>query len=454
MTRSVTRGDGLGVLRNTSRPLPPGSATGFMNLTVLACLAVLVNLIGFTRLTGAAELSERSGQHLRIVTDLDDAGVAEELVASFDAAVPQWVEFWGLPDDAADGWQMVAYVMRDRAEFERKGLIPDRLPAFRFGYASRETLWVVAQPSDYYTRHLLLHEGVHAFMTEQFGGPGATWFMEGTAELLGTHRGNGASIRVGTVPKSRDEVPYWGRFTLMRRRGDAGAIPTLQTVMRLPPQSTGDAESYGWSWAAVMLLDRYRDTHDALQAAARGGRDQSNAFTRQLVRRLQPQWHTLAARWRLMTHELDYGFTWDRERVEIDTGDPLWDGQPRTLEVRADRGWQSAGVRFPAGTVVRLTADGRCVVADTTKPWTSEPPGVTIRYHRGRPLGRLLVCRLPCDSDDQPTLQPLEVAGYSGTMRFPVERPSWLLFRVNDAVGELDDNDGAYEVQIETIDRN
>jgi hypothetical protein len=295
--------------------------------------------------------TERTGRHIRLITDLADAGQADQLVASFDAAVPQWIEFWDLPQDASEPWQVVAYVMQDRERFRQQGRIPSELPEFQFGYASGDTLWVIAQPGEYYTRHLLLHEGIHAFALEHFGGPGPTWFMEGTAELLATHRHAGPQLQVGTVPRSRDEVPYWGRFKLMQQRREEGRIPTIETVMRMPPQPTGDAEAYGWSWAVAMLLQRYPETREAFQTAAHRGRDRSNEFTRQLYGRLQPQWPVIIARWRMLTHELDYGFDWDRERVELAMSDPMWDGAARTVDVDADRGWQSLGVRFPAGSV-------------------------------------------------------------------------------------------------------
>ena len=48
--------------------------------------------------------------------------------------------------------------------------------------------WLFDQPTDYYVRHLLLHEGTHVFMVSFLGGCGPGWYMEGTAELLGTHR--------------------------------------------------------------------------------------------------------------------------------------------------------------------------------------------------------------------------------------------------------------------------
>lgn len=395
-----------------------------------------------------AEFSRHRGKHLELITDLDDPRRADDLVASFDAAVPQWAAFWQLRPAAVRGWQVVAYVMQDPERFRRAGHIPDRLPDFRFGYALGDRVWVIAQPSDYYTRHLLLHEGVHSLAFSQFGGAGPTWFMEGTAEFLSTHVGAGETIRLGAVPASRQAVPYWGRFKLMSDRREQGQIPSLQTVMRLAPQASGDPEAYGWSWAAAMLLHHYPDTWPAFRAAARHGRDNSATFTRRLYQRLQSRWPLVVARWRIHAHDLDYGFDWERERVDLSMGDPLWDARPLDFTVQADQGWQSPGVRFAAGTKLTIAAEGRCVVAETSKPWVSEPPGVTIRYHRGRPLGQLLVAEVPCHTPDRPTLPPLSVRGYEEARSWQTEEDCWLLFRVNDDVGELADNRDGYDVRV------
>ena len=59
---------------------------------------------------------------------------------------------------------------------------------FLHGLSTGSDLWLYDQPSAYYRRHLLLHEGTHAFMGKFLGGCGPGWYMEGTAELFGTHR--------------------------------------------------------------------------------------------------------------------------------------------------------------------------------------------------------------------------------------------------------------------------
>ncbi len=58
----------------------------------------------------------------------------------------------------------LAFVMQDREQFAALGLMPAERPEFVNGYANGWEFWLVEQPSDYYRRHLLLHEGTHAFM--------------------------------------------------------------------------------------------------------------------------------------------------------------------------------------------------------------------------------------------------------------------------------------------------
>jgi hypothetical protein len=397
----------------------------------------------------AADLIHRQGRYIDLTTDLASADQAQRLVESFDAAVPQWTEFWKLPADSVDRWKVKAFVIGDKARFRREGLIPNHIPDFPFGYAWGDSVWVLAQQNDYYTRHLLLHEGVHALAFSQFGGAGPTWFMEGTAELLAVHRGQGATTQVNQVPRDRTAVAGWGRFTLMNQLRDQSRVPTIETVMRYAPSLNGNVETYGWSWAAAMMLDAYPAYRPVLQDAARRGKE-GPEFNRRLFQQVgQKNWPVLAARWRVMCHELDYGFDWSRQRLMIDASDPLWDEKQLQVDVAADRGWQSAGVRFAPGTQLQLTPGGRVELADQPKPWISEPPGVTIQYHRGRPLGQLLACLLPNATARGEWLQPLRVVPVTEPTTLKIDQHSWLLLRVNDDPGAMDDNRGAYQVTID-----
>ena len=116
----------------------------------------------------------------------------------------------------------------------------------------------------YYRRHLLLHEGTHAFMGKFLGGCGPGWYMEGTAELFGTHRMDDrrGELQMRVMPRDREEVPMWGRIKLIRDAVAAGHGLDLSAVMALDNRKQMDDESYAWCWAAAKFLDshpRYRD---------------------------------------------------------------------------------------------------------------------------------------------------------------------------------------------------
>ena len=99
---------------------------------------------------------------------------------------------------------------------------------------------------------------------------------------------------------------------------------------------------------------------------------------------------------------------------------------------------------------------------DTTRDesvvWWCEPGGVTIRYHRGSPLGILQAVILPEPSKaslrgDSPIgqgrpgrlLKPIDI-GAADAMTADVTGTLYL--RVNDSPGELSDNRGQIEVTI------
>lgn len=420
---------------------------------LIAVCATVKNRSALCQDAVSQDFIRAGGKHVTIVADTGDVDQLTEFVQAFDASVPQWTQFWQLPDGSLDDWHVTAYIMRDREAFRQAGHLPANLPEFPFGYALGNRVWVIAQKSVYYTRHLLLHEGVHALAFDQFGGAGPSWFMEGTAELLAVHSGSGASVKINSVPRDRESVPYWGRFKLLSQRRGENRVPSLETVMGYPRNLNSDVESYGWSWAAAMLLANYDDYAGDMRRAARGGRDSSFRFNRRLPGKNDARWPVLCARWRLMCQTLDYGFNWQRERVELSTKDPIWDSRQRKISVAADQGWQSVGVRLAPGAKLRLSASGQCELAQQPKPWISEPAGITFRYYRGRPLGQLIAMLVPNACESQARLKPFEVFSIEKTSTLTITEYCWLVLRINDAVGELEDNQGGYSVELETIGR-
>ncbi|MEM6364302.1 MAG: hypothetical protein AAF745_07740 [Planctomycetota bacterium] len=409
------------------------------------------------------------GQHIHLTTDIPQRDLSnadhEDLVQKFDAATVQWCQIWGVADSTIAEWRIDAFLMRDVEPFRSRGDLPASVPRIRFGYASPNRIWVRDQMSTYYNRHLLLHEGVHSLAIHLFGGCGPTWYMEGTAEWWATHRDVASSptisdsgllaqvatpFQVRQLPRDVSESPLWGRFRVVEEHRRAATLPSLRSVMALPRNLEGDVESYTWAWAAAMMLNSYDDTRDDFIEAARRGHDGTPGFTVELLRRWQRRWPVLQARWTLMLHDLQYGFDWNDQRVDVSVQDRRYDGGTLITQIDPRRSWQSIGVWFPARTRLELTATGVCELESfMPMPVPSEPPGVTVDFADGRPIGQLSVLVLPIKPKDSKTLSPIEIEAvvpspsafefrdadkiFSGR-RLQINQPSWVLFRVEDPV--------------------
>ena len=444
-------------------------------------------LVAITTLIGPrvfAEIVTHDGVHLSLTSDVADPELLADLVGAFDQAVPQWLDFWEIAPERADGWRVNGYLMRDSETFRTLGVLPPQLPSFQFGFSMPGTIWVHQQSTAYYNRHLILHEGVHALALELFGGCGPSWYMEGVAELLSTHRDRrlistnesvpllaqmNQSFRINDLPRARSEAPMWGRYRVIRERRQANTLPSLASVLKLPMNLAGDVESYTWCWANALMMTSYPDTRELFIQASRNGRDQTPAFTSKYFREIQDRWPVMRARWQLWLHDLEYGFDPTRNLVSISVDDPRYDGTPIATDIDAGQGWQSAGVWFPKKARLRFNAEGRCVIVNhqSIKPedgvliadWNSEPDGITAKYHGGFPIGQLQACVLPIPNSDDRELSAPEIRGWStrpdGSMpTIQIDQPSWLLFRIHDVPGQdgtyqRSDNVGGYRVTIE-----
>ncbi len=396
----------------------------------------------------ADELVTIDGKYLRLITDLPSSESHQDLVDSFDQAVPLWLDYWGRDGVSVDGWRMTGYLMQSKANFQKRGLIPSSLPEFLNGFQAGDKLWVNQQASQYYTTHLLLHEGAHGIAEKLFGGAGPPWYMEGTAEFLATHVRTDDGLKVGIIPADRESSPYWGRLGLIATRRSEGKMPTLETVMRYGDTAHREVEPYAWSWAASVLLEAYPEYRQPFRAAATGGADASPQFTRQFFESLRSQWPIVVSRWQLLCNDLDYGFDVTQNRVLLDSTIPKLAGKTVTMKLAAAQGWQSAPVQVRNRQRILIRATGRIQLHDDPT-WTSEPDGVTITYHRGQPLGCVLACVIPSNLPADRYLPKLKIVnvGSNGEIISPCE--GWLLFKVNDTPSSISDNHGSFDLQID-----
>lgn len=393
----------------------------------------------------AQGIRKLASEHLTLYTDLPLDDEIKALGDAFDQAYPQWLAYTGFAAREMPAWRVVGRLMKDEAKFRAAGLLPDSLPEFPNGYTRDNEIWWREQQSAYYRRHLMLHEGTHSFMYAHFGTCGPAWYMEGLAELLGTHSFVDSKLKLNVFPANRDDVPYWGRVKLVRDEIDAGKALGLEQVLHLEPGLYSTVEAYGWCWATAAFLDghpRYSERFRRLP-----GELQHAEFNARVKEIFAADWLDLDEEWQSFAADLEYGYDFARNAIDFAPGKPLAAGGARA-KVAVDRGWQATGIRLEAGKKYRFAASGRYRIASQPRVWWCEPNGVTIRYHGGRPLGVLLAAVHPEPYDPATVsslIAPIEI-GLAAELT-PSESGT-LYLRVNDSPSELADNSGSLQLEI------
>ena len=383
------------------------------------------------------------GRHLRLYTDLPASDAVDSLPVVFDAAVPLWAEYFQIDPEKLRNWRMQGFLIEDRAKFAALGLLPQENPEFITGYSNGYELWLVDQPSDYYRRHLLLHEGTHGFMYTQLGDTGPGWYMEGMAELLGTHSWHEGRLSMRVMPATRQAVPMWGRIKLIRQAARDDKTLTLRQIMALDKRRAFSTAEYAWCWGLCHFLDSHpRWQNQFRQLSKHLG---EHRFNEQVHEDFRDEWPELQTEWQAFLAALDYGYDTQRMTMAHRTSATVTDAKQFALA--ADRGWQSTGCLLESGKNYRITATGRYQIAAKEKPWPCEPGGVTLRYHEGRPLG-MLIGAWRTDSNDRFS-KPFSV-GLSTTLKPTANAVLYL--RVNDSSAQLSDNRGELSVSIRRRD--
>ena len=394
----------------------------------------------------AAGIGKVSGSRLVLFTDVPIDAEIEALPAAFEQAFPQWCRYFGVEEKEHADWQMTGFLMQDKSLFEKLGLLPKELPPFQHGFARNFDFWLYEQPSVYYRRHLALHEGTHGFMNTVLGSCGPPWYMEGVAELLSTHSWKNGKLALGYMPKSRDEVPMWGRIKIVHDDYAAQRAQQLARVLAYRPQEYSATEPYAWCWAAAALLDR----HPRYQARFRQMPDWvlDPHFTDRFRKLIGRDWQDLAEEWQVFVAGLEYGHDVPSAAIVFGAGKPL-PAEGAKVTINAARGWQSSGLRLEAGSAYHISAAGRYQVADQPQIWWCEPGGVSIRYYQGRPLGMLLAAvraEPPPEEGMSALIRPIAV-GLETT--FTPDQSGTLYLRINDSAAELADNAGRLTVEID-----
>jgi hypothetical protein len=401
----------------------------------------------------SAGIRKLTSEHLVLYTDVPSNPEVDRLPAVFDRAIPQWAAYFKIDESKAAKWHALAFLVGDARRFGALKLLPAGHEDFENGISSGSDIWLRDQPSDYYRRHLLLHEGTHAFMVAFLGGCGPGWYMEGIAELLGTHRFDEKSgaLTLGVMPRRREQVPMLGRIKLIRDAVADHRALSFPSIMQLDNRKQLGSEAYAWCWATAKFLDaspRYRDRFRQLRTIVNDPK-----FNEIFREKFAPDWSDLNAEWRAYVSTLDYGFDFDRMAIEFQAGSPLV-GETQSATISAEHGWQSSGLLLQAGKSYVISAAGHYQIATERRdsgerPWPCEPGGITIAYQDGRPLGILLGAIDARDehaSSAKPSFAEPVAIGLHATIK--PSATGTLYLRVNDSPAKLDDNRGNLTVTI------
>jgi hypothetical protein len=402
------------------------------------------------RQLAAAGIHAYESKRLKLYTDID-AEVAKSLPPLVDQLYDALVDYFGPlpPDPKGADFQMTGYLIRDEALFREHDLM-EGLPMLLHGKHHANRLWLRDQEHAYYRRHLLLHECTHCFMTIVPGTTPPVWYMEGMAELFGTHRlrpDGKADFRI--LPNEADDVGGWGRISAVRRECAEKRPLTLFGVCQLPAEAFVKPEAYAWSWALCHFLDSH--PRYARQFRELGRHLIDGEFEGRFREAFGADLRDVSTEWTLFEHQIQPGYDTARAAIEFQTPHPLDRQQVRTVIVKAARGWQDVGVQVAAGDVVEFSATGEFRLAQEPKPWISEPQGISFRYFNGIPLGRLVACLDAdpiADTEASPGMHLLHVVPIGKSARLTIPANGRLLLRLNDAWDALADNEGTVEVTI------
>lgn len=390
------------------------------------------------------------GEHLTLITDRPDRegdGVAD-LPRHFDAAVTAWCRHYSMDPATCRGWRAVGCLVVDKERFRTAGLLPASIPSFTNGFCAGERFWMMDQSNPAYRRHLLLHEGVHAFTLTRRGLDTQPWYTEGIAEFLATHRldveGDRPQFVATPIPGDPADVEQLGRIEGIRAARDGETIPSLRQVLATPAAGHHELGAYASSWAAVVMLALHPRYAQAFAQIEREGLDAE--FTSRLIDARGWDDAVASRDFDAFTDDIDYGYDFARSAIDWSAGTPLV--AAATVTVAADRGWQNAGLAMEKGRRYSLHAEGRVTVgAVPAGPLESEPDGISIAWYRGRPIGRLLAAQW-VDADDGSRPRFVVVAeGRGGEFTAIADGP--LFFKVNESPGALADNRGAVTVTVE-----
>jgi hypothetical protein len=402
-------------------------------------------------------ISRYSSKRFILYTDIDEE-VAQTIPPMVDQLYETLVEYFGElhPNREETEFRVTGYLMRDRNSFTESKLLPEDLPGFSHGRHLGTEFWMNDQKEDYYRRHLLFHEFTHCFMTIMPGMEAPGSYLEGMAELFGTHRlvkfEGAVQCLFRVFPDGHEYFKGFGRIEMIQKDLKEGTFLSISDVQNLPLKKFSRNENYAWSWAYCYFLSHHRAYQKQFQLFGQyhvrtvGSKTIMDQF-------VSPDRQKLETEWKFFVHDLCYGYQLKPTFIGFRPGNDLKaDENKGKIKIEANRGWQSGGIRVTSGNSYHVSAKGKFKLSDDPKPWLSEPQGVSIAYFRGKPLG-LLWATIIDDSlkeDEIQTAFPMIPVG--NEHQFQAKMNGTLYFRINDYGDSLLDNSGTIEIDVERVE--
>ncbi len=404
-----------------------------------------------------AGLNVLDSARLLLITDLPIDEDMKKWPSYLDQAVFQWADYFKVNPEKLAMWKIKACVMKNNVPFMMNDLLPSSLPPFDYGFEYGNNVWLFAQDSRDYQRHLFLHECTHAFMNQILGGCGALWYGEGLAEYFGTHRIENGRITLGIMPKTRNEFPHWGRIRFIQNDLQNGIFVPVNGLFTSELKSQ-DNRSYSWAWAMVWFMNSDSEYKKILQKLVQSLPNSGETYSQRsavLNRAFREsfttqKWIEFSTRWNAYISDLDYGFDPKVSAIEDAAAFPLTGASFKTIKTNAD--WQNQGIILEAGKTYKIKATGDYTVSSGIqggKSWPCQPNGITIKYLHGKPLGVLLGAVV--EPDNGTRTQP---GGFSKPVQIGTEcsfkpestGPLWL--KINKFANFNSEKDGTINVEI------
>jgi hypothetical protein len=414
-------------------------------------------------------LSRFNTKHLQLITDLPGEQ-AVPLVPLVDALQPFLEDYFGKLPPARDGsdYRITGFVMEDRNRFVQTRLAKaDLLDSFHGRQIGGE-FWMNNQTLDYYRRHLLLHETVHCYMRHLPGESGfPMWYLEGMAEMIATHHRGIDEPEVVPPPSTpppeftfnvmpADRMRFRGleRIIILQRDVKKNGVRSIAQIRGFSGDDfKNSVEPYAWCWALCRFLDSHPATKERFRKLAKSFLTTSPDEAIQSFFAAVTTNRDVETEWALFAANIEHAYDFGAHAIVFQSGRPL-ETDFHVAEVDSRRSWQTTMLKVEVGTTYVLASGGQFDLeaqtpgipegTSSTSRWISEANGISIRYHKGQPLGRLLGA-IHVENKPQSMLRTIPLGN---SAIFTAPQTGTLYLRINDWPNSLAGNKGNLSVTI------